>query len=334
MSSPLRHAVSAARHVRRTAVRVRRRTQESQTVPVVAGGIRRRPGLRPLHWSVVGGRTLNFAVAVPAGSVSTARLVLACGADRVQVPLEPEPQPDGTVLLTATVPLRHADHAESGARGSVLGDGLWRAALVLTDPAGRSCRTAVKAAAARLPSPGDPTLDHCPSPADGATFRVVRSLDDFALLKVRGPRPHAELVSLDTLWDRVTVHGRLVGSVPAADAAAQAVPRRGPRRPVTVRPDWQGDRFTFDLPLAAMRAAPGRAQAWDLYLRTGRTRLKIARKLTDVRRLRQVHRSAFRLVALADGALVRVHARITAGGAAVVDCADHPSAACSPEAPQ
>ncbi|MFE9566001.1 hypothetical protein ACFYM0_33410 [Streptomyces sp. NPDC006487] len=331
MSRPLRHAVGAARRVHRAAVRLRRRTRQSHTVPAFSGGIRPRPWLRPLHLSVAGGRTLNFAVAVPGDSVSTAHLVLECGADRVQTPLEPEPRTDGTVLLTVTAPLRHADHPESGARGPVLGDGLWRAALIVTDPAGRSRRTEVRAAAAVQGPPDDPTLDHCPSPADGATFRVVRSLDDFALLKVRGPRPHAELVSLDTLWDRVTVHGRLVGATPTADTTAQAVPRGGPRHPVTVRPDWQGDRFAFDLPLAAMRAAPGHAPTWDLYLRAGRTRLKIARKLTDVRHLRRVHRSAFRIVALADGSVVRVHPRVTAAGAFVVDCADHLSAARSPE---
>lgn len=328
--SLLPYAVGAAKRARRAAVRMRRRVEQLHTVPAIGGGIRPSAQLKPVHFSVSSGRTLNVAVAVPGRRVASAELVLSHGTSRERVPLELEPQADGTVLLTATVPLRHQGHPEPAGRGPVLGSGIWRIAVLITDEDGQTRRAAIAAAAGRDLSDG-PTLPFSPSPTSGATFRLVRSVDGFALLKVRAPRPHAELTSFDLRWDRVTVHGRLIGTAPAKAAAgtAEAVLRRGNHKAVTVTPDWQDDRFTFDVPLDRMGGGRGTARTWDLYLRLGGTRLKIARKLTDVRHPKQVYRTPFRIVALDNGSLMRVHAHVTAAGALAVNCADviaaHPS---------
>ncbi|MCT4352699.1 hypothetical protein M5362_06075 [Streptomyces sp. Je 1-79] len=325
--SLLPYAVGAAKRARRAAVRMRRRVEQLHTVPAIGGGIRPSAQLKPVHFSVSNGRTLNFAVAVPGRRVASAELVLSHGTSRERVPLELEPQADGTALLTATVPLRHKDRPEPVVRGPVLGSGIWRLAVLITDLDGQTRRTTVAAATGRDLSDG-PTLPFSPSPTSGATFRIVRSVDGFALLKVRAPRPHAELTSFDLRWDRVTVHGRLIGSAQTS-GTAEAVLRRGNHKAVTVTPEWDGDRFTFDVPLDKMGAGRGAARTWDLYLRLGGTRLKIARRLTDVRHPRLVYRTPFRIVALDNGSLMRVHAHVTAAGALAVNCADviaaHPS---------
>ncbi|MFJ4337581.1 hypothetical protein [Streptomyces sp. NPDC088915] len=319
--SLLPYAVGAAKRARRVAVRVRRRVEQLHTVPAIGGGLRPRAMLHPLHFSVSGGKTLNFAVTVPAQSVVSAVLVLSHGASREQIPLELEPQRDGTVLLTATTSLRHDGGSETARRGPVLGSGLWRLGMALTGPDGRTRRAGI-AAASGQEVPDGPTLSYSPSPSSGAVFRIVRSVDGFALLKVRGPRPQAELTSVDLRWDRITVHGRLIGSARIEGAGqAEAVRRRSGRPPATATPEWQGDRFTFDVPLHGMGGARGTTR-WDLYLRHGAARLRIARRLTDVRYPGQVYRTPFRIVALDNGSLMRVHAYVTAAGAFSVSCAD------------
>ncbi|MFD8016032.1 hypothetical protein ACFV5C_38000, partial [Streptomyces sp. NPDC059762] len=66
---------------------------------------------------------------------------------------------------------------------------------------------------------------------------------------------------------------------------------------------------------------PGRrAHRWDIQLQQGRTGLKIGRRLTDLRRRDQVIRTSFRIIALEDGSLLRVHAYITSAGALAVSC--------------
>ncbi|MFF0474364.1 hypothetical protein [Streptomyces sp. NPDC004284] len=319
--SLLPYAVGAAKRARQVAVRMRRRVEQLHTVPAIGGGLRPHAMLRPVHFSVSSGRTLNFAVAVPAPQVASAVLVLSHRTSREQIPLELEPQADGTVLLTATTSLRHSGRSETARRGPVLSSGLWRLEVVITKPGGQTQRVKVAAASGHEISDG-PTLPHSPSPTSGALFRIVRSMDGFALLKVRDPRPHAELTSFDLRWDRVTVHGRLIGAPVEAPGQAEAVMRRSNHPPVSVTPEWQGDRFTFDVPLDGMGGARGTARTWDLYLRMGTGRLRIARKLTDVRHPRQVYRTPFRIIALDNGSLMRVHAYVAAAGAFVVSCVD------------
>lgn len=318
--SLLPYAVGAAKRARRAAARIRRRVEQLHTVPTISGGMRPRAHLRPVHYTVGNGRTLNFAVAVPGGQIASAALLLSHGTAREKLPLELEPQADGTLLLTTTVPLRHRDAQERAGRGPALGTGIWRLAVLITTIDGRTHRTRVTAPAP--PELSDsPTLPYSPSPTSGAWFRPVRSVDGFALLKVRSPRAHAELTSFDLRWDRVTVHGRLIGSAPPeAPGTVEAVVRRSNQKSVTTRPEWQGDRFTFDVPLDRMGGAT--ARTWDMYLRLGRTRLRIARQLTDVRHPRQVYRTPFRIVALDNGSLLRVHAHLTAAGALSVSCAE------------
>ncbi|WP_261993773.1 hypothetical protein [Streptomyces sp. t39] len=291
------------------------------TVPAIGGGIRPRAQLRPVHYSVSSGRTLNFAVSVPGRDIASADLMLSHGTSRERVPLELEPQADGTLLLTATVPLRHRDRPGQGARGPALGNGIWRLTVLLTDAAGSTRRVRVTAAANAEISDG-PTLTYSPSPVDGTVFRPVRSVDGFALLKVRPARPHAELTSFDLRWDRITVHGRLVGRDTAGGSGtAEAVVRRGSQT-ATAEPRWDGDRFTFDVPLDRMGGGRGTSRTWDLFLRVGGSRLRIARRLTDVRHPKQVYRTPFRIIALDSGALLRVHAHVTAAGALTVACAE------------
>lgn len=319
--SLLPYAVGAAKRARTAAVRVRRRVEQMHTVPAISSGVRPRPLLRPVHISVLGGRTLNVAVPYPhhADGLAAARLELARGTRRVVVELTPEPQRDDTVLLTATTPLRHADHPEPGTRGVTLTSGVWRFTVVITDNDGHESRTDI--AAPPLRNIDGPTLPTSPSPVSGAVFRPVRSVDGHAMLKVSSPAHQAELVSFDLRWDRVTVHGRLIaGRHPAERYTAEAV-RRGAGRVVGAETTWQGDAFAFDLPLAAMTAGQHVQRTWDIQLRVGRIRLKVARRLTDVRHPKQVFRTPYRIIALEDGSLTRVHAYVTPAGSLAVACA-------------
>ncbi|MGP3952699.1 hypothetical protein [Streptomyces sp. 7N604] len=335
----LARAVGGARKARTTAVRVRRRVERMNTALALGTHGRHRPLLRPVHLSVLGGRTLNAAVPFPSpvAGIHAARLELRRGSRRESVPLEQEPYGDGgMLLLTATAPLRHtataasslgAGTAASGGHeqprtGVALSQGVWRIALVVTDGAGRELRAGL-AAPARHPVEG-PTLPHPPSPASGALFRPVRSVDGHAMLKVTAPRRQAELTALDLRWDRVTVRGRLIGNrVPHASYAAEAV-RHGASAQGKAVPApllWEGDTFTFDLPLAAMAAGERTQRTWDVQLRSGRTRLRVARRLTGIRHPKKVFRTPYRVIALEGGALLRVHAHVTAAGALAVTCA-------------
>lgn len=67
----LNRAVRAGRRARRAAAGVRRRIERVDTVPVLAARPRPRPLLRPVHLSVLGGRTLNVAVRYPAGRTAS-----------------------------------------------------------------------------------------------------------------------------------------------------------------------------------------------------------------------------------------------------------------------
>lgn len=326
----LPYAVGAAKRARRVAVRMRRRVERLHTAPAFGGGIPPRPALRPLHLSVLGGRTLNVALIAPAGTeVASARLELARGGRVHRLPLEPEPQPDGTLLLTATTALRFtADPAApadpepdtgtgTGRGGLALTPGLWRVGTVLTRPDGQEQRTGV--AAVPLPATDGPIAPVSPDPAGGAHFRLMRSVDGFAVLKVRAPAHQAELDTFALRWDRITVRGRVVApQAPPAAYTAQAV-RRGGGAVVQAPLEWDGDAFAFDLPLAGM-VSGRKALRWDIQLQQGRTGLKIGRRLTDLRRRNQVIRTSFRIIALEDGSLLRVHAYITSAGALAVSC--------------
>ncbi|KUL38778.1 hypothetical protein ADL22_17275 [Streptomyces sp. NRRL F-4489] len=317
----LSHAVAAVKRARRTAGRVRRRVEQINTVPALSARARPLPALRPAHLSVLSGRTLNVAVAWPraAAGVTAARLVLERRGRQQSVPLEQEPQPDGTLLLTATAPLRHTRYDDAGLSGPRLDGGLWRMTVAVTDARGRTTRCGI--ASPDAPAGDGPTLPSPPSTTSGATFRPVRSVDGHAMLKVTGPREHAELLGFDLHWDRVTVHGRLLAAAgPAAEYTAEAV-RRGSATAVPATPVWDGDRFTFDVPLAAMARGARAQRMWDVQLRRGRTRLKLARRLTDVRRPKKVFRTPFRTIATEDGTLLRVHAHLSAAGTFAVSCA-------------
>ncbi|MFF6791319.1 hypothetical protein ACFY9C_19855 [Streptomyces filamentosus] len=325
----LPYAVGAAKRARRVAVRMRRRVERLHTAPAFGGGIPPRPALRPLHLSVLGGRTLNVAVfAPPSAEVAAARLELARGGRVFRLPLELEPQPDGTLLLAATTALRFAGppgaaetagSAAGAGPGSGLGlfAGLWRVTTVLTAPGGQETRTGVAAVA--LPAGDGPVAPVSPDPAGGAHFRLMRSVDGFAVLKVRAPAHQAELDTFALRWDRITVRGRVVArQAPTAAYTAQAV-RRGSGATVRAPLEWDGDAFAFDLPLAGM-VSGRKASRWDIQLQQGRTGLKIGRRLTDLRRRDQVIRTSFRIIALEDGSLLRVHAYITSAGALAVSC--------------
>ncbi|MFI8421546.1 hypothetical protein [Streptomyces sp. NPDC085479] len=330
----LPYAVGAAKRARRVAVRMRRRVERLHTAPAFGGGIPPRPALRPLHLSVLGGRTLNAALFAPPGTdLASARLELARGGRVHRLPLELEPQPDGTLLLTATTALRLTDAPAGtgtdtgpglaglgltpGRAGLGLTPGLWRVGTVLTRPDGQEQRTGV--AAVPLPATDGPIAPVSPDPAGGAHFRLMRSVDGFAVLKVRAPAHQAELDTFALRWDRISVRGRVVApQAPPAAYTAQAV-RRGGGAVVQAPLEWDGDAFAFDLPLAGM-VSGRKALRWDIQLQQGRTGLKIGRRLTDLRRRNQVIRTSFRIIALEDGSLLRVHAYITSAGALAVSC--------------
>ncbi|MEU8586873.1 hypothetical protein AB0C59_07660 [Streptomyces sp. NPDC048664] len=320
----LSHAVTIAASARRTAGRARRGMEQLRTVPAFGGSGRGRPSLRPIHLSVIGGGTLNIAVPLPPGAEAPeeAYLQVERRNESRRVPLEVEPQWEGPTLLTATTALRHPRHDGPERPGLDVGDGLWQLTVVLVHRSGTARRFAVLAPPA--PVSTGPTLASSPSGGSGAVFRVMRSLDGLAMLKVTAPRAQAELTGFTVRWDRVTVRGRLIATaVPPASFTAEAVPRAGGAA-VPVWTDWQGDRFTFDVPFSAMTGAmaEGRkaAQRWDLRLRHGRTTLDIGRRLTDVRNPHKVLRTTFRTLALEDGTLLRVHPHLTGAGKATVNC--------------
>ncbi|MBT2402171.1 MULTISPECIES: hypothetical protein [unclassified Streptomyces] len=307
----LSHAVGAVKQARRTAGLIRRRVERINTVPALGSPGRARTTLRPVHLSVLGGRTFNLAVPSPrrAGELAGALLVFERRDQRQAVPMELEPQPNGTVLLTVTAPLRHARYDAKDASGPRLTDGVWRLAIEATDAKGRKARFALTAPPAHV---GDgPTLSSPPSDSSGATFRPMRSVDGQSMIKVTPPRTGAELTGFDLRWDRISVHGRLIAAGSPADFTAEAV--RG-SAVVSIRPQFDGDRFAFDVPLDAM-AARGRGKGvWDIQMRSGRNRIRIGRRLTDVRHPKKVFRTPFRTIATEGGALLRVHAHLSAAG--------------------
>jgi hypothetical protein len=291
------------------------------TVPALGTGVRPRPVLQTEHLSVLGGRTLNAAVVLPRrpAGLSSARLELVRGSRRVSLDLVIEPQRDGSLLLTATAPLLHAGPTERDTRGVAVGTGVWRFCVVTVDSAGQEHRADLAAPA--LSAIDGPTLPTSPSTSSGAVFRPVRSVDGRAMLKVSAPGQQAELLSFDLRFDRITVHGRLISRRhPVADYTVEAV-RRGAAKSVPVQAAWDGDDFTFDVPLAAMTAGQRAQRTWDLQLRAGRTRLKLARRLTHVRNLKDVFRTPFTIIALESGSMARVHAHLTPSGALAVACA-------------
>ncbi|MEU5538609.1 hypothetical protein [Streptomyces sp. NPDC020362] len=261
-----------------------------------------------------------MAVARPAGhdELEAAFLQVRRRNESHSVPLDLEDQWDGSTLLTATTALCHPHHDDPQQPGLRVGDGLWQLTVVVTYRSGSTARYAVMAPPA--PAADGPTLLTFPSAGSGAVFRVVRSIEDRAMLKVTGPRRQAELTGFTVGWDRVTVHGRLIAAGPApSHFTAEAVPRSvGSALPI--RPEWQGDRFTFEVPLPAMSAGRKATHVWDLRLRCGRTKIRIGRRLTDVRHPGKVFRTPFHTVALPTGKLLRVHAHVSGAGWATVSC--------------
>ncbi|GHB73306.1 hypothetical protein GCM10010331_71600 [Streptomyces xanthochromogenes] len=323
MGEPLlTHAVKAAKWARGATGRARLRAERLNTVPAL--GTRGRPlaQLRPVHLSVLGGRTLNLALLCPslADGAAEAELLVESHGRTARLPLELEPQADGRVLLTLTTPLCHARLDAPQAKGLRLRDGIWRLTVVTTDRGGRQRRAAVASFSAPV---GDgPTLHTPPDPVTGVRYRVARTVDGHAVIKVTAPQRQAELTALDLKWDRITVRGRLLAAQPPHDAyAAEAVRRTVGGAPLPIRTHWQGTEFTFDLPLAEMSRSGHGQRMWDVRLRSGGTRIRIARRLTDVRHPKRVFRTPFRAVALEDGSVLRVHAHLSAAGTLAVSCA-------------
>ncbi|MBT2470188.1 hypothetical protein J7E97_20485 [Streptomyces sp. ISL-66] len=314
----LSHAVGAVKRARRTAGRIRRRVERIDTVPALGGRGRSGPTLKPVHLSVLGGRTFNLAVPVPvpvsssgtSAEIISAVLVFERGDQRQSVPMERESQGHGPALFTVTAGLRHARHDAPEASGPRLTDGVWRLTVETADADGREERFGITAPAAHASS--GPTLSTSPSPTSGAVFRPVRSVDGQAMIKVAGPRLGAELTAFDLRWDRISVRGRLLAGASPTAFTAEAV-RRGGTASVPIRTEWDGDRFAFDVPLDAMSKGRGKS-VWDIQLRSGRSRIKIGRRLGDVRNPKKVFRTPFRTIATEEGALLRVHAHLSAAG--------------------
>ncbi|WP_327291142.1 hypothetical protein [Streptomyces sp. NBC_01198] len=319
--SLLPYAVGAAKRARTMAVRVRRKVERMNTVPALGTGVRPRPVVAPVHLSVLGGRTLNVAVPVSRNSAdpAAARLELIHGSRRVSVDLDVETGPGSSGLLTATVPLRYAEGEDDTSRGLLLSSGVWRFSVVVTDNGGRETRADLSAPA--FAAVDGPMLPTSPSESSGAVFRAVRSVDGRAMLKVSAPAHQADLSGFDLRWDRVTVRGRLLAARHPLESYTAEVVRRGSNKSVPVPLSWDGDNFTFDLPLRTMTGNAGVQRTWDVQLRAGRTKLKVAKRLTQVRHPKQVFRTPFRVISLEDGSLTRVHAYLTPAGALAVACA-------------
>ncbi|MFI8927948.1 hypothetical protein ACIG3E_09775 [Streptomyces sp. NPDC053474] len=307
-----------ARRARGAARRARFRAERA------TAGRQRRGGdapLAPVHLSLRDSRTLNLALPAPTPPPAPARLLISRGPRRFRVPLAYEAE---AALLTATVSLRDATAGEGGA-GPVLGEGVWRLTVETAGADGRVRRQGL--ALADVPGPPGPTLPHAPHPRTGTLLRLVRCRGGRAAVQVTRSRPRAELVRFEPRGDGITVHGRMVAvrATPTARAAPKAraaqqvsAVRRRDGLAVPVRPEWDGDRFRFALPLAAMAGAGPGQWVWDF--RVGD--LPLGRWLTDVRDLPSAFPTPFRLVALEGGGLVRAHPHVTASGAFAVTCLD------------
>ncbi|GAA3488958.1 hypothetical protein [Streptomyces cremeus] len=320
-------AVKAVHRARRTAGRVRRRVERINTVPALGARVGPRPTLPPVHLSLISGRTLNLAVRCPFPGTppEQARLVFEHRGRRQSVTLAQETHPEG-LLLTATASLRHDVHDAPDAPGPRLSDGVWRLTVVTTDRAGNESRFGISDVTATAPE--GPTLPHSPSSTSGAVFRPVRSVDGHTMIKVTGPREQAELLGFDLYWDRVTVQGRLLtAATPYAAWTVEAVRRGSSSATVRVTPVWDGDRFTFDVPLDAMAGGARTARMWDFQLHRGRSKARIGRRLTDVRHPKKVLRTPFRTIATPAGALLRVHAHLSPAGTFAVNLAPLPNPA-------
>ncbi|MFD9887402.1 hypothetical protein ACFWZT_38725 [Streptomyces alboflavus] len=280
----------------------------------------------PAHLSLRDSRTLNVALAAPEPGLRAAELLISRGHRRFRVPLAVERDTDGGPLLTATVTLRDAlDEVTGAARAPLfqgtptplLTEGVWRLAVATSGADGRVRRRGLALADVGAPPPG-PTAPHAPNPRTGTLIRVVRCRGGRAAVQVTRSRPRAELVRFVPRGDGITVYGRVVAG-PRGQAltrwAARAVRRRdGLVAPVELA--WDGDRFSFALPLGAMAGADPGQWVWDFRIGD----LGLGRRLTDVRDLPSAFPTPFRLVALPGGRLVRAHPHLTASGAFAVTC--------------
>ncbi|MFE0061205.1 hypothetical protein [Streptomyces sp. NPDC059003] len=271
----------------------------------LVAGRRCRPDdlLTPVHVSLRDSRTLNLALPSPGPGLQSAELRISRGHRRFRVPLAQE----GRDLLTATVTLREAPGPDP-----VLREGVWRLTLVTVGGDGRVRRHGL-AVAADPALPPSPMAPYAPNPRTGTLMRVVRCRGGRAAVQVTRSRPRAELVRFVPLGDGITVHGRLVAARPQGRGLAV---RRRDGLGVGVPVEWDGDRFSFRVPLEGMAGAGGGQWVWDF--RVGG--LPLGRRLSDVRDLSASCPTPFRVVALPGGGLVRAHPHFTASGAFAVTC--------------
>ncbi|GGR79302.1 hypothetical protein GCM10010252_17490 [Streptomyces aureoverticillatus] len=281
----------------------------------------------PVHLSLRDSRTLNLAFAAPEPDLRAAELLISRGPRRFRVPLAVERDTDGGPLLTATVTLRDALDATYAKRDSPraprLTEGVWRLTVVTSGGDGRVRRRGLGLAEGVAPPPG-PTAPHAPSPRTGTLMRVVRCRGGRAAVQVTWSRPRAEVVRFVPRGDGITVYGRVVAGTRERDRAAgrEALSARAVRRrdgvlaPVELA--WDGDGFSFPLPLAAMTGAGPGQWVWDFHVGG----LSLGRRLTDVADLPSAYPTPFRLVALPGGRLVRAHPHFTSSGAFAVTCLD------------
>ncbi|MFD5697561.1 hypothetical protein [Streptomyces lasiicapitis] len=266
-------------------------------------------------------RTLNLALVAPEPALRGAELVISRGVRRFRVPLVVERDSDGGPLLTATVTLRDAP----GAADPRLTEGVWRLSVVTTGGDGRVRRWGLGLVGGVAAPPG-PTAPHAPNPRTGTLMRVVRCRSGRAAVQVTRSRPRAEVVRFVPRGDGITVYGRVVAGAGERGRAGRkgltaltgrAVRRRdGVLAPVELA--WDGDGFSFALPLDAMSGAGSGQWVWDFHV----GELPLGRRLTDVADLPSAFPTPFRLVALPGGRLVRAHPHFTASGAFAVTCLD------------
>lgn len=319
-------AVSARRSSRGRRIGVSARSTRFR-LERAAAGRGGRPGVLlppPVHLSLRDSRTLNLALAAPEPQLRDAALLITRGPRRFRVPLAVERGTDGSPLLTATVTLRDARDTAAARprRGPApvrLTEGVWRLTVVTTGADGRVRRRGV-GLAGEVAAPGGPTAPHAPNPRTGTLMRVVRCRSGRAAVQVTWSRPRAEVVRFVPRGDGITVYGRVVAGPRGRGRAgwpARAVRRRdGVLAPVELA--WDGDGFSFALPLAAMTGAGPGQWVWDFQV----GELSLGRRLTDVADLPSAFPTPFRLVALPGGRLVRAHPHFTASGAFAVTCLD------------
>ncbi|MBW8483164.1 hypothetical protein [Actinomadura parmotrematis] len=306
-------AADARRRVRReTDAAVRAALARTGAARAVAAG----PAVPAGYFAVLDGCTLNVQAELPAGGADRAEVLFTRRGHELRAPavVGPGDQVSATVRL-------------GGAAGGVpLGRGRWRVSLALSGPAG--VRRVALLGGAMPAGRAGPTVDVPPCPVSGARYVPEASPSGLSSLHVTAPEPAAEVARLHLSLARAEIDVRLVGAAAGTVRMAFQARGSGAVHTVTTAPVQGpgGVVFRARVPLAAMARDSGPGErVWTAVADVpGHGRLRVGRRLHDVRDPRRTLRVAQRTLAAAPGLLLRVRPYYTGGGDLALACTPRP----------